>query len=99
VLLNHFVDSHVAGYVRKPDVDELGYVQCAMVVPARRDGRGENDCRSVNGLEDALEMTLPDNLLDEHWCETPGAEFLVHTEIVSLDYTQFSEKVISNDEV
>src|SRR6266702_5188268 len=57
------------GHVRELDVNELGHVQCAMVVPTREDGRGDHDSCSVNGLEGALEVTLPGNLLDKHWRE------------------------------
>lgn len=40
------------GRRRELDVDGLGHVRCAMVVPACGDWR-------VYGLEDALEVTLP----------------------------------------
>jgi hypothetical protein len=72
-LPDHSGNSHVAGHVCELDVDQLGNVQGAMVVPARGDRRGDHDSCSIDGLEDAPEVTLPGNLLDKHWRETLGA--------------------------
>ena len=66
-----------------------------MVVPARGDWRRDHDSCGVNGLEDALEVTLPGNLLDEHRRETLGPQFLVHTEIVYLNCIQISADALA----
>ena len=58
--------------MRELGINELGHVERAVVVPARRDGCGDhNPCR-VDCLEDALEMALSSDLFDKYRRETLG---------------------------
>ena len=69
----HAGDGHIARHVRELDVHKLGYIQRAVIVPTRGDGRGDHDACGVNGLENAPEMALPSNLFDEYRCKALGA--------------------------
>lgn len=51
--------------------------------------RDDHSC-SVDGLEDALEMDLPCNLLDKDRCQPLGTQFLVHTEVINLARNEYA---------